>query len=157
VSDSSLTSSITLTVHGRRIDLYLQGNNPIDAVVLAARATAQFTADIVADPTNHGGISWALKCGASDCGALSADTSASGAPVTYTAPPGPIASDVVVTVTVASISRPDVQATGTVTVAAVAVTVSPDSALVPLKAWSFFTGNLQWASTDGITWSVAQN
>jgi len=157
VSDPSLTSSVNLTVHGRRIDLYLQGNNPVDAVVLAARATAQFTADIVADPTNHGGVSWALKCGASDCGALSAATSASGAPVTYTAPPGPIASDVVVTVTVASISRPDVQGTGTVTVAAVAVTVTPDSALVPLKAWSFFTGNLQWAPTDGVTWSVVQN
>src|SRR5262249_28627225 len=84
-------------------------------------------------------------------------TSASGAPVTYTAPPGPIAADLVVTVTVTSISRPDMQATGTVTVAAVVVSLTPDSALVPLNAWSFFTGNLQWAPKDGITWSAVQN
>jgi len=157
VSNSSISNSVDLTLEGHRIDLYLQGNNPINAVVLAAGATAQFTADVIADPTNQGGVSWALQCAQSGCGALSADSSASGASVTYTAPPGPVASDVVVTVTVTSISRPDLQATGTVTVAAVIVTTTPNSALVPLSAWSLFTGNLQWAPQDGITWSLVQN
>src|SRR5262249_19509633 len=71
--------------------------------------------------------------------------SASKAPLTYTTPRAPIPADLVVTVTASSVSHPDVQASASITVAAVTVSVVPNSALMPLNATQQFTGSAQWA------------
>src|SRR6266566_1678471 len=62
--------------------------SPATASVRAGGGTQQFTATVHND-WHHRGVRWTLSgagCSGSSCGTLSATTSASGAPLTYTAP-----------------------------------------------------------------------
>ena len=149
VSNPGISSALQFTAYGRFIIL----DSP---QTIGAGNSVQISAQVYSDPANQD-AAWALQCPAADCGSLSAKTSASGAPVTYTAPPPPVAADLIVTVAVSSVSHPDVQATTTITVAAVTVTVAPPSALMPLNATQQFIGSLEWAATDGVVWQLKLN
>jgi len=149
VSNPGISSALQVTVYGRFIIL----DSP---QTIGAGNSVQISAQVYSDPANQD-AAWALQCAAADCGSLSAPTSASGAPVTYTAPPPPVPADLNVTVTVSSVSHPDVQATTTITVAAVTVTVTPPSALMPLNSTQQFLGSLDWAATDGVVWQLKMN
>jgi dienelactone hydrolase len=149
VSNAAISNSLQLIAYGRFI---LLDGIP---VTIGAGTSLQIAAEVYSDPANQN-ADWTLQCAASDCGSLSASTSASKAPITYTAPPAPVAADINVTVSASSVSHPDVQATATITVAALTASVDPDSALLPLNATQPFTGNLQWAATDGVHWRLNQ-
>jgi len=53
---------------------------------LPTNATTTLTAAVSNDPTNAG-VDWSVSCGGSPCGSFSTSHTASGAPVTFTAPP----------------------------------------------------------------------
>jgi predicted dienelactone hydrolase len=124
---------------------------------VAAGMTTQFTASANYPAEVSTGISWKVQCGAGDCGTVSPANSASGAPVTYTAPARPVPTDLAVTLTANSASAPSVQGSATITVAAIAVGVTPISALIPLNITQQFTGNVMYDSAAGqLNWSLAQ-
>src|SRR5262249_1185764 len=118
----------TLTVPALAISVDPSGAN------VAAGTTTQFTASANYPAAVSAGIAWKAQCGVSDCGTVSPASSASGAPVIYTAPAGPVPTDLAVTLTANSVSAPSVQVSATITVGAITVGVTPISALIPLNA-----------------------
>src|SRR5437588_4523371 len=92
--------------------------------------TQQFTATVHND-WHHHGVRWTLSgagCSGSTCGTLSATTSASGAPLTYTAPPN-VPNPATVTLTASSVSSTSKKASANITVTgsstALSVTIAP--------------------------------
>ena len=85
-ASGGITGSTTLTVTpGSSISVAV---SPATASVQAPFATQQFTATVTNDPA-AAGVFWSLSgagCSGASCGTLSADSSASGAAITYTAP-----------------------------------------------------------------------
>jgi Abnormal spindle-like microcephaly-assoc'd, ASPM-SPD-2-Hydin len=84
-SDLSKSALATLTIVPPSIVISVSPTS----VLLGVNASQQFTAAVQNDPTN-GGVTWALNQGgtvcSAGCGTLSATSSASGTPITYTAP-----------------------------------------------------------------------
>jgi predicted dienelactone hydrolase len=151
VSAPSVQATESLTVPALAISVDPSGTS------MAAGTTTQFTASANYPAAVTAGIAWKAQCGVSDCGTVSPASSASGAPVSYTAPAGPVPTDLAVTLTANSVSAPSVQVSATITVGAIAVGVTPVSALIPLNATQPFTGNVTYDSSAGqLNWSLAQ-
>src|SRR5262249_44954493 len=94
VSDPSVAASATVKVAGAVVFTELDLGNQ----TVLAGTTTQLTAKLD-DPANRG-VSWSVSCAKAPCGSISPTTSASGAPVTYTAPANiPAANYLAVTVT----------------------------------------------------------
>ena len=138
---------------------------PISVAVNPSSSTIQpgqtqtFTATVSNDPKNNG-VSWSLSnCASGACGTLSAATSASGAPVIYTAPSQmPAAGSIILTA--ASVTDSTKSASTSVTIAAspapIAVAVSPQSQTVMVSQTQNFTATVQNDSMNkGVSWSFS--
>jgi WD40 repeat protein len=102
------------------------GLSPSTALALDVNQSVPITANVSNDPSNQG-FDWALACGGSNCGTITAHT-ASGAPATFTAPGAPPSGPVTITArltgqtnsattTVAVLPSPTVAMTGALTAA----------------------------------------
>jgi Neuraminidase (sialidase) len=114
---------------------------------IPVNATQQFTATLQNDPSNKG-VTWALtqdgaSC-SSECGTLSATSSASGTPTTYTAP-ATVPVNPSVTLTAASTADPTKSASATVTV----TPPPPSDTLTLVSGPSPFPPGCDHANSDG--------
>jgi predicted dienelactone hydrolase len=151
-SNAAVTTSLVIIVPGLTVVI-----DPPGPVSVLAGTSTQFTATVNNDPPNKG-VGWTVQCSASDCGTVSPSTSASGAPVTYTAPATPPPADLTVTLTASSVTAPSAQGSANITMSAVTVAVVPDSALIPLNVTQQFTGSVEYDPTNGtVAWSLMQN
>jgi hypothetical protein len=128
--------------------------NPNSASV-QVNTTKQFTATVSNDSQ---GVNWTLSgagCSGATCGTLSSGSTASGAPMTYTAPAS-IPSPATVTLTAQSITDNTKQATATITITAapvVGVTVNPTSASVVANGTQNITATVT-NSGSGVNWTA---
>jgi hypothetical protein len=135
--------------------------SPATASVQAGGGSWQFTA-IVRNDRHNRGVRWALSgagCSASLCGTLSATASASGTPITYTAPPN-VPNPATVTLTATSVSNTSKRATARITVSGSSANLSV--AISPKRASLAITQKLVVISTvendvgaAGVTWSAS--
>ena len=131
---------------------------PLTSNVQAVIGTQPFTATLQNDSQNKG-VSWKLSgvgCSGSACGTLSSATSASGTPITYTAP-ATVPSPATVTLTATSVSDGSKLATATITITApVGVSVAPPLASLQTGQASNFTATVtNDAKNKGVTWALA--
>jgi len=153
VSNGAVGADVMFIVPGLTVGI----ETPPTPVKVSAGMSAQFTATVNNDPANKG-VSWSLLCGVTECGTVSVSTSASGTPVTYTAPATPPPTDVLVTLTATSVTAPSVQGSVSVTVPAIAIGITPPSALIPLNVTQPFTGTVSYDPTaSGVTWALTQS
>jgi hypothetical protein len=123
---------------------------------------ANFTATVMNDSANKG-VTWTLSgsgCTGSACGTLSANSSASGAAVTFTAPATP-PTPPTVTLTATSVTNTNKSSAATITVSAttpppaIVVSVSPTMVSVQVSASQTFAATLQNdAQNKGVNWSL---
>src|SRR5258708_7397528 len=159
VADSSVSASAAIAI--------AVPAPPVKVVVSPASQTVQvsqsqaFTATVQNDPQNKG-VTWTLSgpgCAGPACGTLSNASSASGAPITYTAPanaPNPAT----VTLTAISVADSAVSASAAITIAAptvqVLVAVSPPSQTVPVSQSQAFTATVpNDPQNKGVTWTLS--
>ena len=127
---------------------------------VAVNATTTFTAMVTGDSSNKG-VTWTLagsECGGASCGGLSAATSASGTPITFTAP-GALPSPPTVMLTATSVGDTTKSASATITLTA--ATAGP----VNLGAGSFPSAavdsngviDVAWFTEAGIAFARSQN
>jgi hypothetical protein len=136
---SNTTTSTPITV----------GLSPGTALALDVNQSVPITANVSNDPSNQG-FDWALACGGSDCGTITAHT-ASGAPATFVAPASAPTNSVTITA----------KLTGQTNSATAMVTVSPPPTVATTGA---ITGailgssySLQLAANGGagtLTWAL---
>ena len=135
--------------------------SPSTATVQAGGGFQQFTATVRNDRHNRG-VRWTLSgvaCSGSPCGTLSATTSASRTPITYTAPPN-VPNPSTVTLTATSVSNTARSASATITVtgssAARSVTISPKRGGLTITQSLPVTATVQNdAGAAGVTWSAS--
>jgi len=118
--------------------------------------TTNFTA-VVSNDSALKGVSWTLSCAVAQCGTVSSAASASGVQVTYTAPGTPPASDLVVTLTAASLSDPTKKASASITVQAITIATSPQSGTVQVGGSSgqFSAQVNNDPNNAGVSWTVS--
>src|SRR5467141_1226808 len=136
--------------------------SPASASVQVGTGTQQFTATVRRDWRNRG-VLWTLAgagCSGSACGTLSATSSASGVPITYTAP-GTVPANPTVTLTATSVSNSTRSASATITVTStspVSVTISPTSASLNVSTARQFTATVaNDPANQGVTWRLTQS
>jgi hypothetical protein len=78
-------------------------------------ATTQLTATVSNDSSNRG-VNWKISCSSVPCGALSSNSTASGAPTKYSPPIALPAANLRVTLTASSVADPTKSATASITV-----------------------------------------
>jgi hypothetical protein len=135
---------------------------PGSATVQASK-TASFSAKVTNDPKNDGTM-WTLSgsgCAGAACGTLSGATSASGVPVTYTAPAA-VPNPPTVTLTATAVDDTSESAKATITLTAppappLTVSVTPGTAnLATGGVTQTFTANVaNDAQNLGVTWSIS--
>ena len=129
------------------------------SVSVQAGQTQTFTATVNHDSKNQG-VTWTLSgtgCSGAACGTLSATSSASGAPVTYTAPVSlPNAANVTLTATSVTDETKSSAATISLTPPPLTVSVAPAAAAVHTNAALKFTATVQNdAQNKGVTWTLS--
>ena len=148
--DPTKSMVVTVTVPFATVSV-----TPNTASTAAATSVSNISATVANDPGNKG-VNWSISCATPPCGTLSSNTSASGAPITYNAPPNAPAADTPVTLTASSAADPAASTSITITVLAITVTVAPP------------TGNVQFGDTvsnivptvandpagKGVNWSI---
>jgi hypothetical protein len=158
VTDGTKTASAAITV---------TAGPPVIAVAIlpttatvAAGGTQSFTATVTNDSQN-GGVGWSLSnlnCGGAFCGTLSATTSASGAPITYTAP-SIVPSQAPVMLTATSLADGSKSASAAITIAAgpvIALGISPMTASVQVGQTSNFIASVtNDAQNKGVNWTLS--
>jgi hypothetical protein len=135
--------------------------SPATASVQAGGGSQKFTATVRNDRRNRG-VLWKLSgagCSGSPCGTLSATTSASGNPITYTAPLN-VPNPATVTLTATSVSNTAKSASATITVtgssAALSVTISPKRGGLTITQTLPVTATVQNdVGAAGVTWSAS--
>ena len=131
----ALASVITITACGGGGSSSVSASSPITVSVSAtsdsvqAGGTDSFTATELND-TSGKGVTWAVSCGASQCGTVFPTATASGVATTYTAPSAPPASDVTITVKATSVADGSKSGSSTITFSAITVSVSQATAIV---------------------------
>lgn len=150
-SNSSISAFGSIQVLGVTVSV-----DPSSATVLAT-GTQQFVATVTNDPTNSG-VTWSVTCDPAPCGSVPSGPTASGTPITYSAPVTPPPSDLTVIVTATAVAYNGAAGTTTVTVPAIQVSVLPLSALMPLNSTVQFTATItNDPATAGVTWSPLQS
>jgi len=136
--------------------------SPTSASVQAGTGKQQFTATVRRDWRNRG-VRWTLAgagCSGSACGTLSATSSASGVPITYTAP-ATVPANPTVTLTATSVANSARSASATITVTStspVSVTISPTSASLNVSTARQFTATVaNDPANQGVTWRLTQS
>jgi hypothetical protein len=134
--------------------------SPATASVRAGGATQQFIATVSND-RHHRGVRWTLSgagCSGSACGTLSATSSASGAPITYTAPPN-APNPTTVNLTATSISNTLKTASASITITsntALSVAISPKrGGLTVTQSLPVTATVLNDVGAAGVTWSAS--
>lgn len=134
--------------------------SPTAATVSVPAGKQSFTATVTASRRNRN-VHWALSgkgCSGTTCGTLSATSSTTGVPITYTAPSAlPNPATVTLTATLSSTSR---RATATITltgtVGAISVSISPKRGGITLSQSVVVTATLQNdVNNKGVTWSAS--
>jgi hypothetical protein len=123
--------------------------------------TQPITAAVTNDSANKG-VSWAVSgagCSGAACGSVSPLSSASGAPVTYTAPSA-VPTPASVTATATSVADATKTATTTITVSAapapIAVSLSSTTASVIVAGTQAFTATVtNDSASKGVSWSLS--
>ncbi|HTT25273.1 MAG TPA: hypothetical protein VMG82_40540, partial [Candidatus Sulfotelmatobacter sp.] len=123
--------------------------------------TQNFTATVQNDSQDKG-VTWSLSgagCSGTSCGTLSAASSDSGVPITYTAPIA-VPNPATVSLTAASATDNTKTGTATVTITAapppISVSIAPPSASVQSGNTQAFAATVQNDSQDkGVTWSLS--
>jgi hypothetical protein len=131
------------------------------SATVSAGQPQTFMATVAPDPQNKG-VTWKLSgtgCSGSACGTLSATSSASGAPITYTAPATPPTPP---TVTLIATSVADTSKTSAVSITigapipAIAISVAPVTSTVQVSATQTFSATLQNDSQNkGVNWTLS--
>jgi hypothetical protein len=136
--------------------------SPTTAIVQLPGGTQKFTATVTNDRRNRG-ARWTLSgagCTGSTCGTLSTTRSASGTPITYTAP-ATVPNPATVTLTAASVSSSSKRASATITLAttaSVSVSVSPSTASISTSNARPFTATVaNDTNNQGVTWALTQS
>ena len=153
VANTSASASATIVIPAIAVSV-----TPSTAMVQAG-ATAKFTATVTNDPANRG-VTWTLTQGGTACslacGTISSTNSASGTPITYTAPATPPAGDLTVTITATSLTNTSASSFATVVIPGIAVSVTPNTATVQAGATAQFTATVtNDSSNKGVTWTVS--
>jgi dienelactone hydrolase len=124
---------------------------------VTAGTTAQFVVSLLNDSASRK-FTWAVSCTAADCGSISPTTSVNGVAVTYTAPAVAPPEGLAVTITVTPVDLAGLQLVDTITIPAVALSVAPVSALLPLNVSQTFAATVSYDDTGkGVTWALSQN
>jgi hypothetical protein len=134
---------------------------PTTANVQVPGGTQKFTATVTTTRHNHK-VGWSLSgsgCNGSTCGTLSATSSASGVPITYTAPstvPSPATVTLTATLSSNSSRKASATITFTGTVGAISVSISPKRGGLALAQALPLTATLQNDTAHkGVTWSAS--
>jgi hypothetical protein len=122
-----------------------------------AGSTINLTA-VVSNDSANAGVKWAVSCGSSQCGSLSAASTASGVPTKYTAPataPKPAT----ITVTATSMADSTQSASAAITIstpsAPITVTLNAPPASLVASATAALTATVANDNANaGVTWSV---
>jgi len=132
----------------------------VTSTTVSVNGTQNFAATVANDSQNKG-VSWSLSgaaCSGGSCGKLSAASSASGAPVTYTAPAAP-PSPATVMLAATSVADSTKTATAVITVTTgpvIAVEIAPMSASVTADLTQTFVANVTNDSQNkGVSWTVS--
>ncbi len=129
---------------------------------VAVNTTQPFTATVQNDSQNKG-VTWALSgtgCSGAACGILSANSSASGVAITYTAP-GSVPNPATVTLTATSVSDGTKSAAATITVTSggsgsISVSLTPKrGGLVISQSLTFTATVAHDVGNAGVTWSAS--
>ncbi len=178
---ATIPSPPSVTVTAISVDKNAQGKLVLDSATFNITATApvpsvsvlpttlsaqagatqskNVTATVTNDPSNAG-VTWALSgtgCSGATCGVISATSSLSGVPISYT-PPAAVPSPATVTLTATTVATPTATATTTITVTpTVTVSISSSSNTVAAgSTLSNITATVQNdAANAGVTWSVS--
>ena len=138
--------------------------SPTTASLQAPGGAQQFTATVTTNQQNQN-VTWTLSgsgCNAATCGTLSATSSASGVPITYTAPPA-VPNPAMVTLTATSDASSASTAQATITLSApvptnISVSISPKQAGIASGQSLPLTATLQNDTTNsGVTWSASSS
>ncbi len=150
-ANSSKFGSATITVP---VSILVVSVTPGTATVQPG-AMAPFTATVTGDPANTG-VTWSVQCSSSPCGTVSPTASASGAPVTYTAPSIPPGqSSLLVGLVATSVTNSSVSASATISVPGITISVVPGSATVQVGSTAQFSVTVSGdPANKGVTWSV---
>jgi hypothetical protein len=153
IADNGKTASAAITIVPPAISVSV---SPTSAV-LAVNATQDFVATVDNDPANQG-VTWTVSgtgCSGAACGTIDAVSSASGATVTYTAPPT-IPSPGDITVTATSVSDHTKFGSAVVTLASlISVSVTPTLAGIDVNTSRQFTATVSNdGSNSGVVWSA---
>jgi hypothetical protein len=135
--------------------------SPTTASVQAGGGSQRFSATVRNDRHNRG-VRWTLSgggCSGNACGALSATSSSSGTPITYTAPAN-VPSPATVTLTATSVSNTAKSASASITItgssAALSVAISPKRGGLTITQSLLVTATVQNDLTAaGVTWSAS--
>jgi hypothetical protein len=95
---------------------------------LALNSTANMSA-VVQNDNAARGVTWSVKCAATQCGSVAPTSTASGATTTYT-PPAQLPSPATVTVTATSVTDPSKTVSGTINLTSAAAAVLADGTYV---------------------------
>jgi len=158
VADPAAQTSMAITVKAISVTV----TAPTTTVIFGT--TLPNIVAVVNDDPAKKGVTWAISsCSVSDCGSILPSASASGAPITYTAPSAPPASDLQVIIVASSDSNPNQQGLIQITVPAITVVVSPTTANIPagataaLNATPFTVTVNNDSSNAGASWTLTQN
>lgn len=135
--------------------------------VVQFSTTAQFSAEVFR-PGNHvvgnqvvqnvvgnQAVNWSVTCPATSCGIMSPSSTVNNSITTYTPPTSLPKSDLKVTITATSITEASAQGSLIILVPSVAVTVTPQSATIPLGGVAQFTATVSGdASNSGVRWDL---
>ena len=124
ILDPTKSVPVTVTVPFATVTV-----NPSTASIAAATSVPNISATVGNDAGNKG-VNWSVSCATAPCGTLTSSTSASGAPITYSAPPNAPAADMPVTLTATSVSDPVASASVTITVLAITLTITAPASTV---------------------------
>jgi dienelactone hydrolase len=175
VADPSAQASIVITVNPITINAAVVAPPTPPSTTVLFGQTQDIAATVSFDPAKKG-VTWAIQdCGVPDCGSLSANASASGQAITYTAPKNPPANDLSVVVVATSDSDPNQIGSIGITVPAITVTVAIckdqscsaptwPSAIIPVGATaalnatpSVATVNNDSSGQVNVNWTLTQN
>jgi hypothetical protein len=159
VADSNVSASVAVTITPPKPQVKVVVS-PASQTVPVNRTQA-FTASVQNDLQNKG-VTWALSgvgCAGVACGTLSITSSASGAPITYTAP-GNAPNPATVTLTATSVADQTSSAAATITVFAIptdlAVVISPQRGGITLSQTLKFSATVPKDPTNqGVTWTAS--
>jgi predicted dienelactone hydrolase len=124
---------------------------PAGATVEAG-SSQTLTAEVLHDPS-QAGVTWTISP-ESGAGSL---IDVTGTSATYEAPPSPPANDLNVTITATPVADGAVSASATITVPAIVVQLTPDSALMPVDATQQFVATVKHdVGSQGVEWALTQ-